>query len=324
MGNYQMRLGPWIRPFAVSACIVLLAFPAVADWKQAVAYYQRGEYEKSLQELKPDLDKNPDWEPGHRLAGLNYLYLKNDALAIAELSRAVQLKSKEFITFYGLAQAYFNARKYDNCVQALNQGEQYAKQGTDLYNLYHLRGAANYRQDQYDKTIEDLTSAIRIKPNDWADVSQLGIAYYNLRRYEEATQTLQKALTLKPGDAAVTGVLGKIFFNRGVAALSSKQYPQAIDLFRQAATYTPNDGYVHYNTAEAFLFMNNHPEAEKAYTQALAFLPRNADIYQRLGFLYEKQKKWDQALKAYQKAQDLEPSAALKESIARVAEMKKK
>jgi tetratricopeptide (TPR) repeat protein len=357
MGIRQMRHSHIIGRLTVTACAVLMVLPAGADWMQAVAFYKQGQYEKAIQELKPDLDKNPDWESGHRLAGLCYLALKNNALAITELTRAVQLQSKAFTTYQALAQAYFNTDRLDNCIQTLGQGDQFAKEPSDLYALRHMRGAAYYRLQKYDQAVEDLTAAIRIKATDWVDYSQLGVAYYNLDRYEDATQALQKALTLKPGDNATTQFLGKTFFKQGVTALTEKQYSQAADFFRKAATYNPSDGYAYYNAGEAYLFLNNYAEAEKAYNQAQVLLPRNATIFQRLGFLYEKQKKWDQAekaynqsltllprtaeiyerlgiifeeqkkwdkaLSAYQKANEIKPSQAMKDAIARVTEMKK-
>ena len=100
--------------------------PATADYKQAVAFYNQGQFDKAILELKSDLDRNPDWEFGHRLLGLSYLGLKNNALAVSALSRAVQLKSAVFSTYYGLGQAYFNMQKYDNCIATLNQGEPFA------------------------------------------------------------------------------------------------------------------------------------------------------------------------------------------------------
>ena len=324
MGYRRMRNMRFLAWLAVVVCFLVMALPANADYKQAYAYYKQGQFDKALQELKPDLDKTPDWEWGHRLAGFCYLGLKNNALAISEFSRAVQLKSKEFPTYQGLAQAYFNSDKLDNCVQALNQGEQFAKEPADLYNLHHLRGAAYYRQQKFDQADDDLSAAVRIKATDWVDFSQLGIAYYNLNRYDDAIQVLQKALTLKPGETITTGFLGRVYFKQGVAALSIKQYNQALDLLRKASTYAPNDGYVFYNTGEAYLFLNNFTEAEKAYNQALSLLPGNIDVLQRLGFVYEKQKKWDLALTAYQKASSLNPSSSLKEAIARVTEMKKR
>ncbi len=357
MRKGQIRIGLILVRFTIVACALSTGLPARADWMQAVAYYKQGQFEKSLQELKPDLDKNPDWESGHRLAGLNYLGLKNNALAIAELSRAVQLQSKAFITYQALAQAYFNTDKLDNCIQSLNQGEPFAKDPNDLYALHHIRGSAYCRLQKYDQADDDLSSAIRIKATDWVDFSQLGIAYYNLDRYDEAVQMLQKALALKPGDNITTQYLAKTLFKQGVTALTEKQYPQAVEAFKKASTYNPSDGYVYYNLGEACLFANNYAEAEKAYNQAQVLLPRNANVFQRLGFLFEKQKKWDlaekaynqslslqpntaeiyqrlgiiyeeqkkwdKALTAYQKANEINPSPALKDAIARVIELKK-
>src|SRR5687767_15888173 len=101
--------------FALLLC--LFGKPAMADYKQAVTYYNQSRFDKTIQELKPDLESNSDWEFGHRLMGLSYLSLKNNALAISSLTRAVQLKSTAFPTYLGLGQAYFNMQRLDNCVQ---------------------------------------------------------------------------------------------------------------------------------------------------------------------------------------------------------------
>lgn len=320
MGTWLMknvRLRVWV---AIAVCVFLVAPLARADYIKAVQYYKQGQFDKALQELKPDLDKSPDWEPGHRLAGLCYLGLKNNALAIAEFSRAIQLKSKEFATYRGMALAYLNGDKLDNCIQALQQGETFAKEPDDLYALHHIRGAVYFRQQKYDQAIEDLTGAIRIKATEWGDYYELGVSYYNLNRYDEALQALLKVTSLKPNDSSTAGYLGKLYLKQGASALAAKQYSQALDLLAKAGTYTPTDGYVFYNTGEAYLFLNKYPEAEKAYTQALSLLSNNLDILQRLGLVYERQKKWSQALDAYQKAYDLTSLPGLKDDITRMKE----
>jgi len=116
----------------LSAIFLLLVFSvpfSYADYKQAVADYSQGRYEKAIQELKPDLERNPDWEFGHRLLGLCYLGLNNNALAANSLKRAVELKSPAFSAYYGLGQAYFNMKKYNECIDALNKGEALAAAG---------------------------------------------------------------------------------------------------------------------------------------------------------------------------------------------------
>ncbi len=302
--------------------VVLLAVTASADYKQAIAFYNRGDFEKAIQELKPDLERNPDWESGHRLLGLCYLGLKNNALAVSSLSRAVQLKSPAFATYRGLALAYFNMQRYDDCINALNQGESRAGD-SDQYVLHHLRGSAYFRQQKYSEALTDLTAAIRANQSEWTDFSQLGICYFDLGRLDEAIQTLQKADSMKSGQPVIAEYLGKAYFKKGVAALGAKQYAQAVEALQKAKDYSPKDGFTYFNLGEAYVFQKNFAAAEKAYLQALDLLPKNPDVYTRMGLVYENMKKWDQALNAYQKANEISPNPKLKEAITRVTEAKK-
>ncbi|NWG14372.1 MAG: tetratricopeptide repeat protein [Acidobacteria bacterium] len=318
-----------MRLIAASAVALgLLSLPALPDYKQAVAYYMQGRYDKAIQEIKPDLDANPDWEFGHRLAGLSYLRLKNNALAISSLTRAVQLKSKAFSTYLGLGQAYFNMQRYDSCVDALNQGEPLAasekEPEKERYKLLQLRGYACYQLQKFNEAVIDLQAAIRISGSDWADYSHLGIALYNVKRDDDALQALLKALALKPGHNTTTEYIAKAYFRKGLSALSAKQYDQSLDLLRKARDYNPRDGFVYYNMAEAYLFQKNFAEAEKSLNQALDLMPRSAEVLQRLGLIYEKQKKWDLSLSSYQRAYEITQSPGLKEAIDRVAELKRR
>jgi len=317
-----------LRGRALMLLLPFLASSAIADYKQAVAYYMQGRYDKAIQELKPDLDQNPDWEFGHRLAGLSYLKLKNNALAISSLTRAVTLKSKAFSTYLGLGQAYFNMQRYESCVDALNQGEPFLatekEPEKEKYKLQQLRGYANYQLQKFNEAVNDLQAAIRITGTEWADYSQLGISFYNLKRDDEAIQALQKALALKAGHTITAEYLAKAYFRRGISALSAKQYDQALDFLRKARDYNPKDGFVYYNMAEALIFQKNFSEAEKSLNQALEIMPRSAEVFQRLGLVYEKQKKWDLASTSYQKAYEINQSPGLKEAIDRVTELKKR
>lgn len=306
----------------------LLVRNAGADYKQAYAYYTQKNYEKAIQELKPDIEKNPEWEFGHRLLGLCYLNLKNYALAENELKRATQLKSTSFVTYFGLGEAYFAMQKYDTCISSFNQAELLgaSDKGFDKQKarLYELRGTSYYRTGKFNEAVEDLTNCIRLDPSDWADYSMLGIAYFNLNRTDEAIQALEKALSMKPGESATADVLGKAYFKKGVAALSAKQYPAATQALLKAKDYDPKNGYIYFNIAEACLFQKKYPDAEKALNQALALIPKSQEVYARMGLVYEKQNKWDLALNAYKKADEINPSKTYKDAIARVTENKKK
>lgn len=307
---------------------VIFVQPAAADYKQAVAYYNQGQFDKVIQELKSDLDRNPDWEFGYRLLGLSYLGLKNNALAVSALTRAVQLKSTSFSAYFGLGQAYFNMQRYDNCITALNQAEPLASREKDpekeKAKLYKLRGVAYYRMDRFSNAADDLTRVIRVSQSDWADFSMLGVCYFKMDRIDEAIQALEKALSMKPGQSAAAEALGKAYFKKGVAALSAKQYPSAAQYLLKAKDYDAKNGYVYYNLAEAYLFQKKYPEAEKALGQAADLMGKNMEVFWRLGLVYEKQKKWPLALNAYQKAEQIRASKEITEAISRVKENMKK
>ena len=316
-----------LRFLFLSMSFAMLLQTARADYKQAVAFYNQGQFAKAIQELKPDLDSSPDWEFGHRLLGLCYLNINNNALAVSSLSRAAQLKSTAFATYYGLGQAYFNMQKYDNCISSLNQAEPLASKEknpeSEKAKLYKLRGTAFYRMGQFSQAADNLTDALRVNQSDWADFSMLGISYFQLNRNDEAIQTLEKALSMNPGEKVITDALGNAYLKRGTLALSAKQYAAVIQALLKAKGYNPQNGYIYYNLAEAYLFQKRFSEAEKSLNEAAALLPNNAGVYTRMGLVCEKQKKWDLALKAYKKANGLNPSKELNEAIARINENKK-
>jgi tetratricopeptide (TPR) repeat protein len=316
--------------FLAFALIIAIFFAQTikADYKQAVAYYNQGRFEQAIQELKADLDQNSEWEAGHRLLGLCYLGLKNNALAVSAFLRAIQLKSTAFSTYCGLGQAYFNMQKYDNCVTALNQAEPFAAKEKEPEKeraiLFKFRGSAYYQMGKYNEAVNDLTNAIRVNQSDWTDFFKLGFCYFQLSRIDESIQALEKALSMKPGESRTTDLLGNAYLRKANGAIEGKQYAAAVPILLKARDYAPKNGYIYYNLAEVYLFQKKYPEAEKALNQAADLIPRSLEVSWRMGFVYEKQKKWDLALKAYNKAGEIKMSKEIKEAIARVNENMKK
>jgi tetratricopeptide (TPR) repeat protein len=313
--------------FLAFAALIFQLEPLRAEYKQAVIYYSQGQYAKAIQELKSDLDQNPGWEPGHRIAGLSYLELGNNSLAASELSQAAKANSPVFNTYYGLGRAYFNMQKYDSCIGALNQGEPFTAKEKDpekaKAKLYELRGFAYYRSGKFNEAVSDLTNAIRSGQSGWSDYSTLGAAYLSLDRIDEGIQALEKSLSMKAGQSETIALLSKAYLSKGISSLTDKQYAPAVQYLLKARDYDPKNGNVCYRLGEAYLLQKKYPEAEKALSQAIDLQPDNADAYTRMGTVYENQKKWDLALGAYKKADQLNPSKVVKDAIDRVNENKK-
>ena len=319
------RLKQWdaMRKYIFLLLFVSIAVcPAMADYKQAVAYYTQGDFNKAIQELKEDIVDSPDWEFGHRLVGLCYLNIGNYALAVSSLQRAVELKSTAFATYYGLGQAYFNMKRYNDAIAALDRSEPFAareeKPDVEKAKINTLRGTIYYITDRFSEAVTELQGAIRVDSSDWELFFMTGASYFNTNRDDDAIKALEKAAELKPDEKSVSDILGKAYFRKGVQALSSGRYNEAIRDLGRARTIDPDSGYINYNLGEAYVFEKRYAEAERELVVANAKIPDNAGILTRLGFAYERQDKNDLALKTYRRAYDLSPSPELKEAIDRV------
>ena len=104
-------------------CLAAFTAESLADYKTAISLFKRQKYRDALKELQPDVSRNPDWEFGHRLAGLCYFYLKEYDNAIRAFERAAELKSTEPSVYLGLAESYYQAGKPDQALAALERGK---------------------------------------------------------------------------------------------------------------------------------------------------------------------------------------------------------
>jgi tetratricopeptide (TPR) repeat protein len=334
-------------PFAIAA----------GDYQQAVTYYSQGKYAEAIKELTPVMEKNRDWEPGHRILGLCYLGIKDYKMAESSFLRAQDLKSDAYQTYFGLGQARFYQKKYESAIPAFDKAEQLSSPANVKAAIYEMRGTASFEIKKYTDAINDLAKSVQADSSDAATVTRLGYSYFNLNRIDDAIPALEKALSLKPGDpginetlgnaylkknriddaipalekalslkpgnSEITERLGKAYLKKGGAALSNKHYPEAAQLLLKAKGYIPKEGYVYYNLGEAYKFQQNYTEAEKELNQALAIMPQSVDVYRDLGYVYEMQKKWDTALNAYKKAEEISPIKWVQDAIKRVTESKK-
>ncbi len=300
--------------------IVLGHLRILADWKQAVAYYNQGKYDKSIQEIKPVVETNPTWETGHRILGLSYLNTKKYDLAESSLARAIQLKSTSWSVYFGLAEAYEKLEKFDKIPEVLGAGQKYAQTADEKYDLRHLRGSIHFRQKRYTDAVRDLSEAVKLKPGDFTDLHQLAASYYYGGKFDEALPLLTKAAGMKPDDPSLKNLLANSYRELGVAELKNKQYAKAVDDLNKAIEFNPKDGSTHYNLGLAYQLSSKYENAEQAFHKAEELLPNNFDVYNWLGYIYEKGKKYPEALTSYKKAYEIKKDPKIKASIDRVTE----
>ncbi len=340
----------------IAAAVLLLPVTLLGDYIKGASYFAQGKYALAIKEYEEELRIDPAYVQGHYIVGLCYARLKNYDKAIESLKKAQSLDPKDFQISLALAQAYFEARKYPELSTALNAATMNARNPADLQKIKFLQAAALFDQQDYDKALPELKTAVAADPKNESLQAQLGIAQLHLKNYDDAIESLTRATKLNPEDAQAAVYLGEAHFAHamavtqpqkkteelkealrlaekwtnaqpqnfdaaslaGRAALVLKNYPRAVSFLKRAADLQPTSAITQFNLGQAYAFAGQLPEAEAALTQASQSLTQEPSLFSILGFVLEKEDKLDAAEAAYTKANQLAPSADLQQAIDRV------
>jgi tetratricopeptide (TPR) repeat protein len=293
---------------------------AEGDFQRGVSFYKQGQYAKAATEFEQLVVANPKYEDGWRILGDCYLKTKKYNEAVSAFQKALQLDGNKFVSYQGLALAYFNSERYRDAVATLNRGERLARNPKDQHQIFRTRGSAHFNLRQFEQAAADLTKANAIQRANYQDSLQLGIAYYQLGNVAEAEKYLKQALALNGNSAEARKYLGNLGYAAAVRAIESKKFDEASALLREHVRNNPQDGDGWFNLGLARLFLNDLKAAEEGFQQSLRYSPENWQAHDRLGFIYEKNRNYSKALEHYQKANSLSQNADSRESVERVQE----
>ncbi len=313
---------------------------AQGDYRKGLSYFKQGQYRQAIDEFEPLVSEHPDYESGHRILGLSYLKLKQYERAISELRAALRLKQDAVETYLGLAQAYYNSRRFREVIPTLNQAVPHAKSPRTRYDLLRLRGSAAYNLHQYERAVSDLEKAGEIQRGSTSDLLQLGLAHYYLQNLEPAERHLRQVLNRDPDQAEAGRFLLIIGYQKGIRHIEDGLYAEAAQaigyqkgirhiedgLYAEAAQaispYTakfPEDAEAWFNLGLAHLFAENLKAAEQAFLKNTELTPEGSGkSFDRLGYIYEKKSQYERALKHYQKAAELTGSSEAQSSVDRI------
>lgn len=291
---------------------------AQGDYKKGVSYYQQQQYQKAIEEFKPIVEKQPDYEFGHRMLGFCYLQLGQYDQAIGSLQEAIRLDPKEFDSYRALALAYFNAQRFEEVGPTLDKAAALSNAPKAKYEIARMRGATAFNLGHYREAATALEQALSIQRGNADDVLQLGLAYVQLDQYDKAEEYLKQAVALRPDNEAAKQALARLQFRKAAALIENKQYDEAGRLLRGFLEENPEDGEGWFNLGLAYLFGNNLEASEEAFLRSLKLAPNNSDAHNRLGYIYEKTKRYKEALESYQAAYALDAKPEYQESIERV------
>ena len=283
-------------------------------------------------------EEAPDDPEVRRALGEFYLQRGTWALAILESQAAVALDTNDIELRFGLAQALYYDKRYD---EALEQYRWVTSHDPEFFagqlamgNLLYLAGAADKRR--YAEAREPLEKYTRLRPEDPHGWSLLGRTYYYLGMKDEAGAALAKAEKMGDNNKDMHTVYGRLLSEQ-------RKWEEALREF-QLGDPGPKEAL---QMGQMFVFLNQPDRADSIYRtivdkdsttgdakfalnemgkmrfrkqdyagalavfqRRIALDPRSGEAYYYIGLCQKELKRYPEALAALQKSAEIDTSRA--------------
>jgi tetratricopeptide (TPR) repeat protein len=211
---------------------------------------------------------------------------------------------------YGLGSVYLKQEKAraarDSFERAVNLSASYPD---TLPNAWNNLGLLATREGHVDEAIGHFQEALRVSPDYWIALENLGNAYRLQKRWDEARKTLERALAARPEDPEANYNLAMVFAqtggeerayeylrkalqlrptyaealnNLGVLYLRSQRRDEAVAQFEECIRVAPGFDQSYLNLARVYSLEDAPEKARAVLTELLKQHPGHAQAQQAL------------------------------------------
>lgn len=225
--------------------------------------------------------RNPDVAPLHQISGLLKKQAGQDAEAIAEMLRAIEIDPKDGDVYRRLGGVYDHNKQYQEALAAYLQAiEKAPKQFRNYKELGEYYG----RRTQYPQQIAQLKKALTLSPDNENLEYRLSKALTDNGDFEEAEQNLRASM--KSGETSLK------LHELGMLLLWERKEAEAVRVFDRALQQQQDRPNWWMNLGNAYRLSGRAAEARSAYQQGLIHAerelsshPENATVRSWLGFI---------------------------------------
>lgn len=164
---------------------------------------------------------------------------------------------------------------------------------------YHHRAVARFANGQYDRAVDDYTTAISISSNPEMYVNR-GIAYRELGKLDRSIRDYNRALQKRPRFAKALNERGRIFLMQQKLDQALLDFDAAIRIKKDYAEAMDHRGNVYWKQGKV-------AEAEKDYLAAERLQQGLPEVYLNLGTVAKHKEKYQEAVTRYKQGLRIQP-----------------
>ncbi|MEI6222436.1 MAG: tetratricopeptide repeat protein [bacterium] len=240
--------------------------PSQKDWAGvylAKGFTTIGYPTLAVAEVKPVIEKNPDYPQAHLLLGrANYLLQRYDDAEVS-YQRFFQLYGKDdLVGWYYSGENYYSWGRFDQAVTAFSNALKVQDQ-TYAGVLHYKLGLTNEAQKNYTGALTSYQASVN------ADLKQrkawlriIGLQLGEVKDVDQAIVAAGKAVEQFPDDAEVVTNLGWAYLEKG-------NYDQSITVLEKAEKLDPDFAPIYFNLGRIRSLQGDQQAAREFYIRAV-------------------------------------------------------
>lgn len=261
--------------------------------------YQEDQANKDINQLTLAIKQDETNGDNYFYRGWAYYGKKDYQAAVADLSKAIELKPDSTELYGYRGQVYYDMGEYTN---AFNDFDEVIRRGNLTSSAYYHRALASIDLKLRDAAVTDLKKAIQLSPGYGLLYNDLGMIYYEQDNTEEAQSNFDRAIEIDPQ-------LNIAYRNRATLARDKgdpqqtalNDYNLALNIDRMDETTIVNRGIYYGMHGDFDLAMAD-------YNSAIRYNPTYALAYAEIGVEYINAMRDQEALPNILKALSLDPN----------------
>ena len=271
----------------------------------AKLYIQQKNYDKAIDALQKDVQKNPKSDEGYYLLGVVLGEKERYTEMIDAYSKSLSISNK-FSENIGSSKKYFWANLFNKGVG------------------YYQRGSKTADKDSvkllYAKSIDAFNSAIEIEPDSADTYKNLAFVYMSAQDYDKAISPLEKLIE-KEGNVDGYKFLSEIFYVKGVESKNKydnnkvlsdsleamKYFDKSINVAEEGRKKYPDDSEILLTLSNAYIAANKVEVAIDAFKAGVIKDPTNQYYRYNYGVLLLGKNDFAGAEEQFKKSLEIDP-----------------